>query len=62
MAKAKKMIEDMKKTGAKMKKKLQETQKKVAEIEERTARPPPVMYAADAAENMREPPRCFRCG
>ena len=62
MAKAKKTIEDMRKTGAEMKRELQETRKKVAEIEGRTARPPPVMYAGDAAGNMREPPRCFRCG
>jgi len=31
-------------------------------MEKKTARLPPVMYAGNAAENMREPPRCFRCG
>ena len=62
MAEAKKTIEDMRKTGAEMKRELQETRKKVAEMEERTARPPPVMYAVDVVGNMREPPRCFCCG
>jgi len=28
----------------------------------RTAKPPPVMYAGDAAGNVCEPLRCFRCG
>jgi len=56
MAEAKKMIKDMRKTGAEMKRELQETRKKVAEMEGRTARPPPVVYAGDAAGNMREPP------
>jgi len=41
---------------------MEETRKKMAELETRTARPPPVTYAGDAAENVREPPRCFRCG
>jgi len=34
----------------------------MAELETRTARPSPVTYAGDAAGNVREPPRCFRCG
>jgi len=34
----------------------------MAELETRTARQPPVTYAGDAASNVREPPRCFRCG
>jgi len=58
---AKKTIEDIRKIGAKIKQELQETRKKVAEMEGRTARPLPVMYAGNAAGNMREPPRCFRC-
>jgi len=33
----------------------------MAELETRTARPPPVTYAGDAAGNVRESPRCFRC-
>jgi len=59
---AKKTIEDIRKTNAEMKRELPETRKKVAEMERRTARPPSVMYAGDAAGNMRESLRCFRCG
>jgi len=62
MAEAKKTIEDMRKTGVEMKRQLQETRKKVAKMKGRTARPPPVMYAGNAAGNMREPLQCFRCG
>jgi len=62
MAVTKKTIEDIRKTEAEMKRELEETRKKMAEMEGRTARPPPVMYAGDAAGNVQEPPRCFRCG
>jgi len=33
----------------------------MAKLETTAARPPPVTYAGDAAGNVREPPRCFRC-
>jgi len=62
IAEAKRTIEDMKKTGAEMRKELLETRKKIMEMEERTARPPPVMYAEDTAANILKLPRCFRCG
>jgi len=62
IAEAKKTIEDIKRTEAETKKEMEQTRKKMAELETRTARPPPVMYAGDAAGNVREPPRCFRCG
>ena len=61
IAEAKKTIEDIK-TEAETKKEMEETRKKMAELKTRTARPPPVMYAGDAAGNVREQPRCFRCG
>jgi len=62
IAEAKKTIEDIKKAEAETKKKMEKTSKKMAELKTKTARPPPVTYAGDAAGNVREPPRCFRCG
>ena len=41
---------------------MEKTRKKMAELETRTAKPPPVTYAGNAAGNVRKPPRCFRCG
>jgi len=61
IAEAKKAIEDLKKTEAETKKEMEETRKKMAELKTRTTRPPPVTYAGDAARNVWEPPRCFRC-
>jgi len=58
IAEAKKTIENIK---AETKKEIEETRKKMAELKNRTTRPPPVTYAGYAAENVREPPRCFCC-
>jgi len=60
IAKARKTIEDIRKTKAERKREIKEARKKMAELEARTTRPPPVVYAGDTAENVREPPRCFR--
>ena len=53
--------EALQKEMAEAKREIEEIRKKVVELEIRMARSPPIMYAGDAAGNVREPLRCFRC-